>query len=1579
MQNMLKLVSHKTFTAILALLVGAILAPQAEANITKDDGISYHYIFRGTDGNACTVGNWYTTSDNGSTWTAETGTVPGAPSSNKWDPLLFDGNYLPSGATSNIVYSSSNMEGWNGRYGAFNGVNVTINNLLKIQGGQTKCFSVDSTSKITVTTYADGNNNNSLRFLVASADGVEFSEGVTHTGTENGVAVSYVLTGAGSVKYCAACDYGASHTIQAATIEMNATPNSDGIVTKKLVSFGSSTITFSLSSAQVTCSDDNTVTPTASSAALTGAEEVGTYYLRQESDGIYLDYVIGVPAEEVACGLTYTASAANAVSTAASRIKLNFDDGATFTIDEALTRTYNLVCNGNLTLAVGTSYTPTASDLAYLKVNGVTGNLIRPWVAESNNGVYGFNFNASGARNGTRDLAYCNETSIALEIGAWAYDLHAVSGSTNFFSDGFSTLTWSAKNVYSEEAGCSGSFIKGYLDDGNGIDITISRIPYESYDVIIYCSTDDSTKSFTAKTVNGTIYAWDDATSSVVVTNSTTAVWGLASKAAGKAVYGANTIRVNGLSGALTLNSVVQVVSGSNGARGCISAIQIMPAGTSTAPTLTLAEDANWTTAANWNTANIPTSGPVIINVTGDVVLTVDEAIALGTVAVTGTGSLKIFSDAYTSTIENITSEVPITIAGTKISAPSIYADATWECQVNAITTTSSYDYTYAGGAGSASDGVTNAVQIALAGGAATLTGEAAFYLADGYNGTQSTVVFTNATVVYTNGLSLGNAAYVMAGDSVVTLVPKTGNQARSLYLVDGANGRTASLTIKDSASLVSLGNNNLDSNAGAVLFGHYNGTSVVTVQDTASFSTLGEVLVGKTSGNNTINVSGGTFTAQGVKVSAGAGGTQALNLSGGNLVLGDIGISAYGSYTMPVNVTNSPTITASASTMPFTQPLVIGADSALNLATSASASEVTMTGAFSGDGGISVGENVTLALGYQSHPRIAALAGKLKITLSDDELSAGSITFPTTLETAPDSALISVYDGESAVTISSVSVADGVLTIQLSTPNLVTETKKVSELDPSLTGAITVLGTAENPITFDFDAALPEGVTGVTIRGSVNICGTIPWDVVTFADNAVIITTDDQSISNTVSTVSYIVRGGTLKLFPLEVSGAWKNPVLVTVETAGTLDICGYANKSYPITLAGGTLTNSGSGVGAGAMQFWNMVLTADSYLDVTNELGSIASGHGALTYTLNGHKLTKKGTGTYHISNATFAGGGTIEVLEGTMHLQKTFTVAADTTLNLVIADGATLLTEGAITKSGTLNLDNEGLWTMSLESHACPALSTKTGSGSVWIKNCSDWSPVSEGAAKMKFGYYVASGATAISTGNSGWLDFVTGGTQDFNYTLKVVDEGTSVGITFADGSQSKYKFAGLAGDGTVATVTRANSAAAYIFEDASDFSGNIVAGNRPIILGPTGASSTSGTLSVSNGISTSIGSAKYWTATNGISIAGSVNVLGPASMNGVNGSIAFLSGATLGIDGISGSQVGLTLDCVPTTAATVPVTLGANVVQSTNLKLVSWPETSDVSAIKFKLTNGNGYGMEKRSTGLYLYRYFHIKLR
>ena len=72
-------------------------------------------------------------------------------------------------------------------------------------------------------------------------------------------------------------------------------------------------------------------------------------------------------------------------------------------------------------------------------------------------------------------------------------------------------VTWSSKNIWQTNAAPTtgdGQLLKGYLDDGNGINITVSGLDFLTYGVYIYCNTDNGT-DFSAKTVNGISYTWN--------------------------------------------------------------------------------------------------------------------------------------------------------------------------------------------------------------------------------------------------------------------------------------------------------------------------------------------------------------------------------------------------------------------------------------------------------------------------------------------------------------------------------------------------------------------------------------------------------------------------------------------------------------------------------------------------------------------------------------------------------------------------------------------------------------------------------------------------------------------------------------------------------------------------------------------------------------------------------------------------------------------------------------------------------------------------------------------------------------
>ena len=789
-------------------------------------------------------------------------------------------------------------------------------------------------------------------------------------------------------------------------------------------------------------------------------------------------------------------------------------NGVMITVNEAFSANIRSVSSAG-TITLSATSQPDASYLSHVDFSGVQGGLLRSWLTP---GVIGFNFNADGYRsdNTNTTVDACSDTELALEIGIWLKNARDASGtSTDLFADGLSTLTWTSANLYAERWNISsGTFIQGYLDDGNGgTKITLSNVPYATYDVIIYCSTDNSTKSFKAKTVNGTVYKWDSATGQTVVASGVNETWGLASTAAGKAVYGANTLRINGLSGPLSIMGGTN----SDNARGCISAIQIMPAGTSTAPEMTVGTagqttQATWT-GANWNVATAPTSGNVIINLSGDVELTVDEAVALSAITVNGEGTLKFILDqanSVTFTASSISSAVPLVFANDGIGIDTISASVTYLYRtpsINSLTLGS----TYMAGAGSQE----TSVAIGHNGGSAVLDGTAGdtYYLQESTSATATTVMFTNVIATYSTCFGVGAASYIVAGQSVLTTEANSNNN-QSFVLSQGGAGRSATFMLKDSSVVNVRGTSDVDSNQASIMFGHWNGPSTFTIQDEAAFNAVAQVLVGKTSNDHTININGGTFTARGIKASASASGTNRLNLNGGLLVLGDVGITSYGSTTIGVNVSANSEIRASAATLPISQAMTLGANTTLAFtkANDVSAATVSLTGAVSGSGGISAGAGITLNVGT-NRPE-----GEISID-ADGALAvvmASKADVPV-LKVSSQPAHVVLYDtdGETVLTGASVDYDAVAGTIAVKPP-------------------VNTWNVSEN-LSFDTDAnwsyGLPQSTQDIAIKvtgdATLTIDGTYSAASLTVSGSGVVVFSGEGSL--TVDTL-YLTDGATLE-----------------------------------------------------------------------------------------------------------------------------------------------------------------------------------------------------------------------------------------------------------------------------------------------------------------------------------------------------------------------------------------------------------------------------------------------------------------
>ena len=324
-----------------------------------------------------------------------------------------------------------------------------------------------------------------------------------------------------------------------------------------------------------------------------------------------------------------TASAINGMVGSATDVAVAVADGVTITVDEAFNAAIKSVSStGSITLSAASQ--PDASYLANVDFSGVQGGLLRSWLTP---GVVGFNFRSASGTDVSGALATADN---------WIHDNNSASGtSAAMFADGLSTLKWSSANTWA----CSGStIISGYLDDGanggNGATVTLSNVPYETYDVIVYCSSDTANGDFLAKTVNGTTYTWDSTAGAVVVGNST---WGKA--ALSTPVYGVNALRIKNLSGPLTIYGLAK----NGNSRGGIAAIEIMPPNTPDnirTYTLTLSGTATTWSAGTWTlndqTVDAPASGYVEIVASASTALTVDQAVSLADLKVRGDTNIVI-------------------------------------------------------------------------------------------------------------------------------------------------------------------------------------------------------------------------------------------------------------------------------------------------------------------------------------------------------------------------------------------------------------------------------------------------------------------------------------------------------------------------------------------------------------------------------------------------------------------------------------------------------------------------------------------------------------------------------------------------------------------------------------------------------------------------------------------------------------------------------------------------------------------------------------------------------------------------
>ena len=253
-------------------------------------------------------------------------------------------------------------------------------------------------------------------------------------------------------------------------------------------------------------------------------------------------------------------------------------------------------------------------------------------------------------------------------------------------------------------------------------------------------------------------------------------------------------------------------------------------------------------------------------------------------------------------------------------------------------------------------------------------------------------------------------------------------------------------------------------------------------------------------------------------------------------------------------------------------------------------------------------------------------------------------------------------------------------------------------------------------------------GVTAEMLSGLTS--GTNTY---TFASDAVLglyCTASGSSIAGYLKAPSrgLAIRSGTLIASREDNFGNQNDNTKIRVDAGATFDVNGWAITCVP-TLNGGTLRNNTSRAKGNGLntddtqrQLFNITLTADSVIDNSIVLNSVASNWNAQTLTLNGYTLTKRGTGIFGFKNAAITGDGSLKVEAGTLKFADDSTLSGN--VSVQVAEGATFTLTGTrtlsagstLTLAGTMDLEaalaGEGALTVASGSVSLSGLTTYTG---------------------------------------------------------------------------------------------------------------------------------------------------------------------------------------------------------------------------------------------------------------------------